>query len=84
MNDDAAHELVTSGQQAVDELSRTVSQCTDSISSAASELTHARSGKEAASAASELKQASRARTPVDSHQTHIHVCASPERHADAS
>ena len=57
MDDDAAHELVTNGQQAVDELSRTVSQCTDSISSAASELTHARSGKEVASAASELKQA---------------------------
>ena len=73
MDDDAAHELVTNGQQAVDELSRTVSQCTDSISSAASELTHARSGKEVASAASELKQASRARTPVDSHHTHTRV-----------
>ena len=72
MDDDAAHELVTNGQQAVDELSRTVSQCTDSISSAASELTHARSGKEAASAASELKQASRARTPI-AHHTHTRV-----------
>ena len=60
MDDDRAHELVTNGQQAVDELSRTVTQCTDSISSAASELTHARSGKEVASAASELKQAGRA------------------------
>ena len=59
MDEDPAHELVTNGQQAVDELSRTVSQCTDSISSAASELTHARSGKQVASAASELKQASR-------------------------
>jgi hypothetical protein len=57
MDEDKAHELVTNGQRAVDGLSRTVSQCTDSISSAASELTHARSGKEVASAASELKQA---------------------------
>ena len=38
MEELAAHELVTNGQSAVDELSRTVSQCTDSISSAASDL----------------------------------------------
>ena len=50
-------ELATTGQKRVDELSRTVSQCTDSISSAASDLKQARTGKDITSAAGELKQA---------------------------
>ena len=65
MEELAAHELVINGQSAVDELSRTVSQCTDTISSAASDLTQARTGKDLTSAASDLKQAVRTKLPAE-------------------